>query len=56
MASLLDHVLCFPALEIIEVDGTFFGAAEDADYAPDSSRGLEEREEIEDEAGAGVMF
>ncbi len=56
MAALLNHIFCVPGLEIVEVDRTFFGAAEDADDAPDAGSSLEEWEEVEDEAGAGVVL
>jgi len=45
-----------PALQIAEVDGAFFRAALYAHDAPDGGGGLEGREEVEDEAGSGVVF
>lgn len=58
MTALLDYFCAFyfPALEIVYVDGSFFGAGEDVKYATDTGCGFEKWEEVEDEASAGMVF
>lgn len=46
----------FPGLQIIQVNGAFFGTALHADNATDPSCGLQEREQVEDEAAPRVVF
>lgn len=44
-----------PAREVGRGNGAFFAAGEDGDYAAEGGGALEEREEVADEAGAGVV-
>ena len=56
MAAAFEDVFGVPALEVGEVYAAFFAGCEDGDDAAEGGRALDVGEEVDDEAGSGVVW
>lgn len=55
MAAAFEHGFGVPALEVGHVDAAFFAGCEDGDDAAEGGGAADMGEEVDDEAGAGVV-